>query len=79
MPSKFLPLPAHTVERLKALPQRVAPLEGLMVDMARFRNLLVHHLYWQLDYERMYDSLQGRLASLEAFASHIGQWLREQG
>jgi uncharacterized protein YutE (UPF0331/DUF86 family)/predicted nucleotidyltransferase len=49
-----------------------------MVDMARFRNLLVH-LYWQLDYERIYDSLQGRLASLEAFASHIGQWLREQG
>jgi uncharacterized protein YutE (UPF0331/DUF86 family)/predicted nucleotidyltransferase len=48
-----------------------------MVDMARFRNLLVH-LYWQLDYERMYDSLQGRFASLEAFASHIGQWLREQ-
>jgi uncharacterized protein YutE (UPF0331/DUF86 family)/predicted nucleotidyltransferase len=48
-----------------------------MVDMARFRNLLVH-LYWQLDYERIYDSLQGRLASLEAFASHIGQWLRDQ-
>ena len=49
-----------------------------MVDMARFRNLLVH-LYWQLDNERIYDSLQGRLASLEAFAGHIGQWLREQG
>jgi len=48
-----------------------------MVDMARFRNLLVH-LYWHLDYERIYDSLQGRCASLEAFASHIGQWLREQ-
>ena len=49
-----------------------------MVDMARFRNLLVH-LYWQLDYERIYDSSQGRIASLEAFASHIGQWLRDQG
>ena len=48
-----------------------------MVDMARFRTLLVH-LYWQLDYERIYDSLQGRFASLEAFASHIGQWLRDQ-
>src|SRR5499433_1038691 len=43
-----------------------------MVDMARCRNLLVH-LSWQLDYEHMYDSLQGCLASLEAFASHIGQ------
>jgi predicted nucleotidyltransferase len=30
MPSKFLPLPAHTVERLKELPQRVATLEGLI-------------------------------------------------
>lgn len=49
-----------------------------MVDMARFRNLLVH-LYWQLDYERIYDSLQGRLTSLETFASHIEQWLRDQG
>jgi uncharacterized protein YutE (UPF0331/DUF86 family) len=49
-----------------------------MVDMARFRNLLVP-LYWQLDYERIYDSLQGRFASLEAFASRIGQWLRDQG
>ena len=46
--------------------------------MARLRNLLVH-LYWQLDYERMYDSSQGRFASLEAFASHVEQWLRDQG
>jgi predicted nucleotidyltransferase len=30
MPSKFLPLPTHIVERLKALPQRVATLEGLI-------------------------------------------------
>src|SRR5207302_326452 len=30
MPSKFLPLPANTVERLKELPQRVATLEGLI-------------------------------------------------
>ena len=55
----------------------ILPLElaQAMVDMARFRNLLVH-LYWQLDYERIYDSLQDRLASLEAFASHIGRWLQ---
>ena len=49
-----------------------------MVNMARFRNLLVH-LYWPLDYERIYDSLQGSFASLEAFASHLGRWLRDQG
>jgi uncharacterized protein YutE (UPF0331/DUF86 family) len=49
-----------------------------MVDMARFHNLLVH-LYWQLDYERIYDSLQGRCASVEAFASHIARWLQDEG
>jgi hypothetical protein len=30
MPSKFMPLPAYTVERLKELPQRMATLEGLL-------------------------------------------------
>jgi hypothetical protein len=30
MPRKFLLLPAHTVERLKDLPQRVATLERLL-------------------------------------------------
>jgi predicted nucleotidyltransferase len=30
MPSKFLPLPVNTVERLKELPPRVAALEGLI-------------------------------------------------
>ena len=48
-----------------------------MVDMARFRNLLVH-LSWHIDYERMDDSVQGRLASLGACASHIGRWLQDQ-
>jgi uncharacterized protein YutE (UPF0331/DUF86 family)/predicted nucleotidyltransferase len=48
-----------------------------MVDMARFRNLLVH-LYWHIDYERIYDNVQDRLASLEACASHIGRWLQDQ-
>jgi len=49
-----------------------------MVDIARFRNLLVH-LYWPLDHERIYDSLQGRLASVEVFSSHSGRWLQDQG
>jgi hypothetical protein len=31
MPRNFLPLPAHTVERLKDLPPRVATLERLIV------------------------------------------------
>lgn len=36
--------------------------------MARFRNLLVH-IYWKLDYNRVYDIMQGDLGDLRAFAS----------
>lgn len=46
-----------------------------MVDMAKFRNLLVH-LYWEIDYERVYDGLSARLAALDAFAKSIAHWLK---
>lgn len=49
-----------------------------MMDMARFRNLLVH-VYWTIDHERVYDSLPARLAALEAFAQHMARWLKEHG
>lgn len=48
-----------------------------MMDMARFRNLLVH-VYWAIDHERVYDSLQIRLGTLDGFARHIGRWLKAQ-
>lgn len=48
-----------------------------MMDMARFRNLLVH-VYWAIDHERVYDTLGVRLRTLEAFAQHTAQWLRGQ-
>lgn len=48
-----------------------------MMDMAKFRNLLVH-VYWAIDHERVYDSLPGRLATLEEFAQHIVRWLKQQ-
>ncbi len=48
-----------------------------MTDMARFRNLLVH-VYWAIDHEKVYDSLRLRLATLEAFASHISRWVKQQ-
>ncbi len=59
---------------------RIIPfdLAGQMADMARFRNLLVH-VYWQIDHGRVYDSLPARLGTLEAFASHIAQWLKARG
>jgi len=47
-----------------------------MMDMARFRNLLVH-VYWAIDHERVHDSLEKRNATLKAFASHIAKWLRD--
>jgi uncharacterized protein YutE (UPF0331/DUF86 family) len=33
-------------------------LAARLSQMARFRNLLVHH-YWKIDYERMYDLITG--------------------
>jgi uncharacterized protein YutE (UPF0331/DUF86 family) len=40
--------------------------------MARFRNMLVH-VYWQVDYERLYDILQEHLDDLRAFVRAIGK------
>jgi uncharacterized protein YutE (UPF0331/DUF86 family) len=54
-----------------------AELIDQMTDMARFRNLLVH-VYWAIDHEKVYDSLRSRLATLEAFASHISRWVKQQ-
>jgi uncharacterized protein YutE (UPF0331/DUF86 family) len=54
-----------------------AELIDQMTDMARFRNLLVH-VYWAIDHEKVYDSLRSRLATLEAVASHISRWVKQQ-
>ena len=54
-----------------------ADLIDQMMDMARFRNLLVH-VYWAIDHEKVYDSLRSRLATLEAVASHISRWVKQQ-
>jgi uncharacterized protein YutE (UPF0331/DUF86 family) len=34
-------------------------------------------VYWRIDHERVYDGLQARIALLEAFVSHIAEWLRK--
>jgi uncharacterized protein YutE (UPF0331/DUF86 family) len=39
-------------------------------QMARFRNLLVH-VYWKIDYERVYDTLE-HLEDLRAFVRVVG-------
>jgi uncharacterized protein YutE (UPF0331/DUF86 family) len=40
-------------------------------QMARFRNMLVH-VYWDIDYELVYDILQNDLDDLRAFVRAIG-------
>src|SRR5262249_46128504 len=45
-----------------------ADLAGRLQQMARFRNLLVH-IYWKLDYGRVYDIVQKDIADLRRFAS----------
>lgn len=49
-----------------------------MMDMARFRNLLVH-LYWGIDHKRVYESLPQRIEILKAFVKRIAEWMKEQG
>jgi uncharacterized protein YutE (UPF0331/DUF86 family) len=42
------------------------PLAERLQQMARFRNLLVH-MYWRIDYERVYQILQNDLGDLREF------------
>ena len=44
-----------------------------MADMARFRNLLVHH--WRIDHEKIYESMEERIETLEKFAGEISNVL----
>lgn len=43
-------------------------------QMARFRNMLVH-TYWEVDYERVYEILQGHLEDLRQFVQAIERLL----
>ena len=45
-----------------------ADLSDRLQQMARFRNLLVH-VYWKLDYGRVYDIVHSDVADLRRFAS----------
>jgi uncharacterized protein YutE (UPF0331/DUF86 family) len=38
--------------------------------MARFRNLLVH-MYWKIDYDRVYDVIAHDLDDLRAFSRRM--------
>jgi uncharacterized protein YutE (UPF0331/DUF86 family) len=49
-----------------------------LVQMARFRNLLVH-VYAQVDIERVYDHLQNYLDDFGQFVQHVLQFLAQDG
>jgi uncharacterized protein YutE (UPF0331/DUF86 family) len=51
-----------------------AALSARLRLMARFRNLLVH-MYWKVDYEKVYDVLQHSLEDLRVFSRAIAQLL----
>lgn len=42
--------------------------------MARFRNMLVH-VYWKVDYDRVYEVLQEHLDDLRGFVQAVGELL----
>lgn len=43
-------------------------------QMARFRNLLVH-LYWKVDNQRVYQSIQSNLDDLDTFRQQVSAWV----
>ncbi|MGY4707038.1 type VII toxin-antitoxin system HepT family RNase toxin [Candidatus Bipolaricaulota sp. J31] len=53
-----------------------ADVASRMMDMARFRNLLVH-VYWELDHKRVHETLERRIRTLEDFAESIARWLEK--
>lgn len=42
--------------------------------MARFRNLLIHH-YWEMDYQRIHQILQGHLDDFRKFMKAVAEML----
>ena len=80
-----------SAQRLQRAPEAYAECFGLLGEagilsedlssrlqrMARFRNMLVH-VYWEVDYDQVYEILQIHLDDLSAFVHAVGALL-EQG
>lgn len=47
-----------------------------LVDMAKFRNVLVH-LYLEVDSRKVYQYIQGNLDDFEAFAGYVADFVRK--
>jgi uncharacterized protein YutE (UPF0331/DUF86 family) len=48
-----------------------------LIDMARFRNRLVH-LYWTVDKREIYKILQDNLSDFEKFLQYLGKFVGEE-
>jgi len=48
-----------------------------LIDMARFRNRLVH-LYWTVDKREIYKILQDNLSDFEKFLRYLGKFVGEE-
>lgn len=73
-----------SARRLRTTPEDYAACFGVMAEaglipgalaerlqqMARFRNLLIH-MYWKVDYERVYQVLQDDLGDLRDFSAMV--------
>ena len=50
-------------------------LSDRLVQMAKFRNLIIH-LYWEVDNERVYEILVKNLGDIDEFLVAIGKFLK---
>ena len=48
-----------------------------LIDMARFRNRLVH-IYWTVDKREIYKILQNNLSDFEKFLQYLGKFVGEE-
>jgi len=59
----------QALDRLRRI--RTTGRSARLQQMARFRNLLVH-VYWNVDYGRVFDVLETDLEDLRAFSRRLG-------
>ena len=69
---------AECFEGLRGLEMLDDELTGNLVQMARFRNLLVHR-YWEIDPERVLRYARENLGDFEAYLAAVGRLMLEEG
>ena len=69
---------AECFEGLRGLDVVDDDLAGRLVQMARFRNLLVHR-YWEVDPHRVLRYARENLTDFEAFLAAVGRLVVEEG